>query len=350
MHKPMRLPNGYGEITKVTSKPLRNPYRVRLVIARQPNGRPKYKTLAYFPSYNEAYSALVEYHKDPYNLDSSIPMNELFKRWYGEYSKTVSKSSCRYVTSAWKYCEEIYAQPVNTVRTVHIKALLDSCENPKTAVRIKTVLNMLCDYACTYDLMSKNYARNMKLARQEIKPEKEHIIFTDDEMRTLWKNVDDWFVKLILIQCYTGWRPQEMGLIRREDVDIMRWTIKGGMKTAAGKDRLVPIHPRIRVIVEQLVREAYALESEYAFPNINGSKLTYDTYYRRFEKTIEKYGLNTNHRAHDGRKHFVTQCKKYGVDEYAIKYMVGHRIDDITEKVYTERSTEWLAKELAKVH
>lgn len=350
MHKPMRLPNGYGEITKITSKPLRNPYRVRLVVARQPNGRPKYKTLAYYPSCNDAYSALVEYHKDPYNLDSKISMQELYKRWFEEYSKDASDSSIRHVTSAWKYCDMLYDQPVGTIRTTHIKSVIDSCENPRTAVRVKSVLNILCDYACTYDLMNKNYARNMKFTKKLDEPEKEHIVFTDDEMRTLWKNVDDRFVRLILVQCYTGWRPQEIGLIKREDVDIMRWTIKGGMKTAAGKDRIVPIHQRIRVIVENLVREAYALESEYAFPNANGSKLTYNTYYRNFEKTMAKYNLNPNHRAHDGRKHFVTKCKQYGVDEYAIKYMVGHHIDDITERIYTERSTEWLAKELSKVH
>ena len=46
----------------------------------------------------------------------------------------------------------------------------------------------------------------------------------------------------------------------------------------------------------------------------------------------------------DGRKHFVTAAKKYGVDEYAIKYIVGHKISDITEKVYTDREFVWLKK------
>ena len=41
--------------------------------------------------------------------------------------------------------------------------------------------------------------------------------------------------------------------------------------------------------------------------------------------------------------------KKYGVDEYAIKYMVGHKISDITEKVYTQREFEWLKDEIEKI-
>ena len=59
--------------------------------------------------------------------------------------------------------------------------------------------------------------------------------------------------------------------------------------------------------------------------------------------------LNPEHRPHDGRKHFVTAAKKAGVDEYAIKYMVGHKFSDITEKVYTQREFEWLKTEIEKI-
>lgn len=61
--------------------------------------------------------------------------------------------------------------------------------------------------------------------------------------------------------------------------------------------------------------------------------------------------LNPEHRPHDGRKHFVTTAKKAGADEYAIKYkyMVGHKISDITQKVYTKREFEWLKEEIEKI-
>ena len=41
--------------------------------------------------------------------------------------------------------------------------------------------------------------------------------------------------------------------------------------------------------------------------------------------------------------------KKYKVDEYAIKYIVGHRINDLTEDVYTEREDSWLLEEVQKI-
>ena len=57
------------------------------------------------------------------------------------------------------------------------------------------------------------------------------------------------WAEIVLIQCYMGWRPQELGLIELEKVDLENWEITGGMKTKAGTNRTVPIHPRIRPLV-----------------------------------------------------------------------------------------------------
>ncbi len=67
-------------------------------------------------------------------------------------------------------------------------------------------------------------------------------------------------------------------------------------------------------------------------------------YRHRFDKIRDQLELNPDHRAHDPRKHFVTMAKKAEVDQYAIKYIVGHKIDDITERVYTQREPEWLKR------
>ena len=59
--------------------------------------------------------------------------------------------------------------------------------------------------------------------------------------------------------------------------------------------------------------------------------------------------ITAPHRPHDPRKTFVTFAKKYKVDEYAIKRIVGHKIQDITESVYTERGVDWLLEEVNKI-
>ena len=55
------------------------------------------------------------------------------------------------------------------------------------------------------------------------------------------------------------------------------------------------------------------------------------------------------HRPHETRHTFITKVKSCGVDEYILKLIVGHAIEDITEKVYTHRTMEQLKSEMEKI-
>lgn len=224
-------------------------------------------------------------------------------------------------------------------------------------VRVKSLFNVLLDYAVEYEIVERNYARTFSVSEdvaKEVENNREgHIPFTNDEILLLWSNVDTIaYVDLVLIQCYSGWRPQELGLIRMEDVDLENWTFQGGMKTDAGTNRVVPIHTRIRPLVKARYEEAQALGSEYLFNNVGkrtkGINLTYGKYKNHFNRIVRELNLNPGHKPHDGRVHFVTMAKKWKVDEYAIKYIIGHAIPDITEKVYTKRGNDWLMEEIEK--
>lgn len=135
----------------------------------------------------------------------------------------------------------------------------------------------------------------------------------------------------------------------------LEWTFTGGMKTGAGENRTVPIHEKIKGFVKNRYDQAISLKSEYLFNATDATthksniKMTYDKYRHRFEKIVKDLSLNPDHRAHDPRKQFVSMAKKYDVDEYAIKYIVGHKITDITESVYTTRDPNWLANEISKI-
>lgn len=373
-NKRRRLPNGFGQISEIKNRNLRNPFRAMVTVGKDKNGRPICKPLkpeSYFPTYNDAYAALVEYNKNPYDLEPSITAKELYEKWTEEYFKTLkNESSSRATTSAWEYCSSVYDMRVMDIRARHIKGCMEEGiaivrgkeQTPSASMKnkIKTLFNQMLDYALEYELVDRNYSRTFKLTDETIKEiqtvKKEHIPFTNEEMELLWKYVDDKYgIDVLLIQCYSGWRPQELGLIELTDVDLSNDTFKGGMKTDAGENRIVPIHSRIKELVERKYKEAKELGSRYLFnyvdPDRRGKniKLTYNRYNKVFGRIRDELNLNPEHRPHDGRKHFVTKCKENGVDEYAIKYMVGHKISDITEKVYTAREFEWLKTEIEKI-
>lgn len=351
-----RLPNGFGQITELKNKNLRAPYRAMVSIGKNENGRPICRLLkpqAYFKTYNEAYAALVEYNKNPYQFDKEMTLSDLFEKWFQTYKASgKSDSAVKIIKAAWNYCSPIKDMVVQEVKPFHVKGLLES-ENIRDTmvVRVQHLLTTLFDYAMQYELVDKNVA---KIAKPTAKKHttKSHTSFTDDEMTLLWNNSNDQIVRMILIQCYTGFRPSELLNIRVDKVDLDNLTITEGMKTEAGKDRIVPIHPRILPLIEEEYNRSVQSESgTLFFIESKGSikPIAYSNYVIWFAKVCSSIGLNNEHRPHDPRKQFVTMAKKYNVDEYAIKRIVGHAIKDLTERVYTDRGIDWLSEEIKKI-
>lgn len=376
--KRMRLPNGFGRISEIKGRNLRKPFRVRVTVGVNEFGRPiaaDLKPESHFATYNEAYAALLKYHENPYDLSPDISLKELYDKWTDEYFKQIKDSAIRTITSSWAYCSTIYNMRAKDVRARHIKGVIENGTitiktgkqkgeirhtSPNVKSKIKSMFNLMFDYAVEYEIVDHNYARDFELSNgvtQDIESAKNsHMIFSDEEMNILWENLGKVkYVDIILFQCYTGLRPQEIGLIETSKLNIHDWYFHAGIKTAAGINRLIPIHEKIRPIVQSKYNEALLSGSKYLIvaddtvTHKGGNKLTYDKYRHRFKKVVEALKLSPNHRAHDPRKHFITMAKKAGVDDYVIKLIVGHAITDVTEKVYTERDIEWLHKEIAKI-
>lgn len=66
--KRMRLPNGYGSITKLSGR-RRKPYMVRVKGILQPDGTYTRQVLGYYKTRSEAYEELVAYNKTPIDLN-----------------------------------------------------------------------------------------------------------------------------------------------------------------------------------------------------------------------------------------------------------------------------------------
>lgn len=377
-NKRRRLPNGFGQISEIKNRNLRNPFRAMICVGKDQYGKFLIKPLkpqSYFRTYNEAYEAILEYHKNPYDLSPGLTVEELYEKWSETYFKTLnSETSIRTVTSAWNYCSILYKMKVSDLRARHIKGCIEDgyriettgknkgekiYASASTKSRIKSIFNLMLDYALEYELVDRNYARTFEISKDVIneisEKKQEHVIFSEDEINILWSNLGKVkFVDWILIQMYMGWRPQELAVLKLTDVNLEKATITGGMKTDAGKCRTVPIHSRIFDLVKQNYDFATDIGSEFLF-NDKGQthsgrwKITYDKYAKRFQKVCDQLQLNSEHRPHDPRKTFITRAKKAGVDEYAIKAIVGHKANDITESIYTDRDVEWLRADIEKI-
>lgn len=344
MPKRMRLPNGFGQISKLKSKRLRNPYRAMVTVGKTPEGRPICKLLkpqAYFPTYNDAYQALMEYNRNPYDFSTDAVFKDIYDKWFAEYHKDKSASTLKLINLAYKCCSDILNTDIREIKAHHIKTAIDKTKSPDVKRRVRYIFQEVLNYGIEYSILDYNIAKTFdpKISNEGKKIVSDHTAITVEELDTLWQNSSDPINRAILIQCYTGFRPDELCQLQKSDVHFEQGYIQGGMKTTAGKNRIVPIMEKIK----DLVGDALAVPGPMLITTRLGKPMEYRNYYTAFKSVLP------NHKPHDPRKTFVTMAKAADMDEYAIKRIVGHAIEDITENIYTDRDIEWLRSEIEKI-
>lgn len=351
-----KLPNGYGSVYKLSGN-RRNPWVATKTfgwILDEEKGKVKQKQrpIGYFPTKSEALDALASYNENPYDIDTqNITFEEVYNKWSAEHFPTLkNKSSVRTVTAAYKYCKPIYNMRMRDIRVNHLEQTIkDAKVGDSTKARMKSLFNLMYRYAMKHEIVDKDYAALCDSVKKP-KPTIERIPFSQEEIKALWDNIDFPFVDMVLIGIYSGWRPQELSILKIVNVDLEARTFTGGLKTEAGIDRIVPIHPLIFSLVEENYNKALATGSEHLFNDENGQQgtyLTYDKYRGRFKKIMKR--LNQEHKPHDTRHTFITKGKYYQMDDYILKIIVGHAINDVTEKTYTHRVIEELRREIEKI-
>lgn len=351
----MKLPNGFGSVYKLSGK-RRNPY-----IARKTTGwkldsdgmkaKQQYITIGYYPTKQAALAALVNYNENPYDIQvNNITFTEVYNRWSAVHFVKIVPSACRTWVSAYNHSAPLHDMRFRDIRTNHLEETINHASvGDSTKQRMKSLYNMLYKYALKYEIVEKDYAALCDSVKRG-KPQIIRTPYTPEEVRKLWENIDFPFVDMVLIGIYSGWRPQELAVLKIADIDLDSCTMFGGLKTDAGRNRCVPIHPAIIELVRLNYEKAVQMKSNFLFNDPDGQQgthLTYDKYRGRFNKINKKLGMS--HRPHDTRHTFITYAKESGVDEYILKLIVGHSIEDITEKVYTHRTMQQLTDEIAKI-
>lgn len=365
-----------GEGGILYDKRRKKPYRVRITVGWETNEetgkvKQKYKDLGSYKTKGEASRALAEYLKNPYDLSNKdMTFSQLYERWYDDFVEKQENSNKYRIKAAYKYCTSIYNKKVREISIIDMKDCIykgtviidrgkfkgqEKFASPATKESIKYLFNHIFAYATEARLVERNYAKDFTLDKKVFKEKemnhKEKIPFSEEEIEKLWRAADFIpFADMIIYACYSGWRPSELVELRLENVDLESGFIKGGIKTTAGKNRLVPIHHEIRHIIEKYYNEAIEIGSEYLFNDATKKKgigLSYDQYLSRFNKVMNQLKFRTDITPHYTRHTFITKAKsrKVNMNEHILKLIVGHE-DDMTEHVYTHRELQDLKEEM----
>lgn len=339
----MKLPNKYGSIEKLSGN-RRKPYRVRKTIGWDDEGRQIRKTIGYFETRTKALQELALYNEKPYDIDiKNITVEEIHKKWKAEkYDKIAPKTQAVY-NMCWNYCESIKNEAFVNIRLIHLQSIVDSMGDKWSAKKaFKVLWNQLYDYAIKNDMDVRRYSEYIELGKKTTKLVR--IPFEENEIDKLWENVDRMeFIDTILILIYTGMRIGELLEIETENVYIEKRYMIGGLKTEAGKNRVIPLHDRIIPLVKKWYENAKKVGSKYLIYNHEYKQMKYWNYYHeKWEKIIEQLEFSPDHRPHDTRHTFATRMDRTPANKLCIKRILGHASKDITDKVYTHKDIEEL--------
>lgn len=351
--KELKKPNGYGSVIKLGGK-RKKPWAVR--VSKMVNGVQKFRYIDYCETKTDALKRLAQEQVTPTSPKANITFKELYEEWITTPAFTgISKQTQTNYTSSYIHLSKLHNKKFNDIRTVNIQGIIDKLDRSKsTKQKIKLLCGLLYKYAMQNDICNKNYAEFVKIGK-EVKKGKE--IFSDIEIKKLEDNLHIPYVDTIIILIYTGLRISELLQMTRFGVDLKNMTLTGGLKTDAGTDRTVPIHPKalphIKRYYDQghnlLITKSKEVGRKGEKKLVEGLTIT-PHYYREYIyfPILEQLGMERK-TPHTTRHTCATLMARSGVDTNAIKLILGHTDYAFTADTYTHADVDFLKNEFAKV-
>lgn len=336
-----KLPNGYGSIRKLSGN-RRNPYAAYPPTTEyKDNGTAVLPpVLGYFETYNKALECLTEYNKSPYDISTkNKTFAEVYQLYYDDkfvknQKRVYSVSAQRSSKAAFNNLSKIHNTPISELRVETMQDCIDSCKLKHASLEHMVILlKQVSKFALQRDYIQKDYSQFLKI--NVVDDDEKGVPFTEDELKTLWKNSDKANVQLILFLIYSGVRIGELDTLT---YDMDNHIMIGGNKTKAGKNRTIPIHDAIYPFVDTV--------KQIKLSDIRRSII---------EPALVSLGLSksskgTKHTPHDCRHTFSWLADKYKMDDMSKHLIMGHSLgNDIEVNTYGHRTVEELKQEMAKI-
>lgn len=351
----MRNPNGYGSVVKLSGN-RRKPYWVRKTAGWNEKGHPIYNTIGYTATREEGNILLAEYNKNPWDVDRvKITLGELFDLWLEKRAVKLGKSNRESLKSAYNHIKKLSNTQYKSIKAYQMQECIDNC-NRSYSVQgaVKNLWGHLDRFALELDIVSRTYSDLLTSAPV---PPTSRTRFSDAEVKKIWKAYENYqdgkdfgdipieWIDTILIFLYSGFRISELLTMKTENINLEDMTFKGGVKTKAGKDRIVPIHSKI----QKLVQNRYDKDQEY-FITEDGHQLTASKYRRYFKAIVTNFGLDKT--PHECRHTFESVLDSNGANRRCIDLMMGHVSKDVGNRIYNHKTLNELreAIELFKIN
>lgn len=272
-------------------------------------------------------------------------------------NKPFGRHYCRGLRTAFHNSKALYDKVYKDLRASdfmnHLKESGKGTDSQRQMVNLFTNLDK---YALEEDIIEKGYSQfitTITSNRKEIQNSKNKTVekdrlFSYEQIDYLWnmslrsekenKQEREQFIRdFWLMLLYAGTRADEQLSIYTSNVFLDENYFIGGLKTDAGINRIIPIHPAVKHLYEKY----YNPKNEFLFMQPNGKKIDYDYYLYHFRYNFKNsHPEVSTHTAHDARHTLRNELRKIGIKDIIINSIIGHSNDDVGEDVYSHVSIE----------
>ena len=338
----MKNPNGFGSVTKLSGR-RRKPWVAKVTVGFDTeSGKQIQKSIGTFETRADAMKQLSLYQVSKKSKNLALEMDYTKARISHTFEECVrgaierekdekSKSWLRNRNATMIFLCKIKNVNIDELEVDQIQSIFDS--GTHYSLSFLNHCKVTCNMAFRYAIMKKwikpedDFMRYIKI-KSNASRKTVHKPFSLDEIRIV-KNACTIESKIIMVYLFTGCRASELLDVNEMHDDY----IVCGLKTESGKNRKIPIHSMIKPYYKDVIN--YLIGKKYEdIKNI-------------FYKQMQKYSMK--HTLHDTRYTFATLGKECNMKPTAVKKIMGHKIKDLTDDVYTHESIEYLKNEIEKI-
>ena len=268
-----------------------------------------------------------------------MKFKDLYNKWLTGHTEKVSHSTINCYKSAYKYFSRLYYVEVAKIRTEHMQKCIDECPHgTRTKENMKALGTSIWRYAMQLDIVDKNYAEYLYIKKDE---QAEKTAFSREKIALMWANVDKVpNLKYVLVLCYTGMRLSEMLGAMTENYYPEEGYFITGVKTDAGKNRVITISPKIRRFFADFGK------GKHLFTEVSAKKFRKELYYPALQALgLDELDDEGEHiyTPHCCRHTFATLMKNVNAPATDKQKLIGHAKFEMTAQ-YTHTDIESLKK------
>ena len=290
-----------------------------------------------------------------------MTMEEVYFAWKSSYKSRVDKSTMNCYVSAYKHFAPLHGVFMDLITAEDLQACMDDCDAGKrTHQNMRTTAGLLWGYAIDKNIIDRDVTRNLytgkgqSVQREPLTPEEEQAVF-----RAIGS---ERYAEYIYCLCYLGYRPGEFLRLRKDQLfcaniseegdPVYVWYFVNGIKTEAGRDRIVVVPD---VILPYIIERTYIPGTDLMFPMYQFDrkkekllcfKEMTDAYFREsvFKPMMKKLNIAEGKVPYGARHSYANKLKNANGLDQDKAALIGHSDYLFTKSAYQSSSLAELMK------